>query len=56
VTHGTEDPILPFRHAQILTEELPDARLLALPGVGHQRLPRALWPTVVTAILEHTTA
>jgi pimeloyl-ACP methyl ester carboxylesterase len=34
VTHGTEDPILPFRHAQILTEELPDARLLALPASG----------------------
>jgi pimeloyl-ACP methyl ester carboxylesterase len=56
VIHGTEDPILPYRHAEVLTDELPNARLLALPGVGHQNLPRALWPTVVTAILEHTAA
>jgi pimeloyl-ACP methyl ester carboxylesterase len=54
VIHGTEDPILPFPHAEALVAELPDARLLALPGVGHQLLPPALWATVVPAILEHT--
>jgi pimeloyl-ACP methyl ester carboxylesterase len=54
VIHGTEDPILPFRHGEVLAEELPSARLLPLPGVGHQLLPRELWPTVGSAILEHT--
>jgi pimeloyl-ACP methyl ester carboxylesterase len=54
VIHGTEDPILPFGHAEVLVEELPDATLLPLPGVGHQLLPSAVWPVVVTAILEHT--
>jgi pimeloyl-ACP methyl ester carboxylesterase len=54
VIHGTADPILPFRHAEVLAQELPNARLLALPGVGHQLLPHDLWPTVATAILDHT--
>src|SRR3954452_97212 len=36
VLHGTEAPILPFEHAEVLTRELPRARLVALPGVGHQ--------------------
>jgi dipeptidyl aminopeptidase/acylaminoacyl peptidase len=54
VIHGTEDPILPFRHAEVLVQELPDTKLLALPGVGHQLLPRDLWPMVATALLDHT--
>jgi len=54
VIHGTADPVLPFRHAEVLVEELPNAELLALPGVGHQLLPREFWPTVVSAILTVT--
>jgi len=54
VIHGSEDPILPLRHAEVLTQEIPNTRLLTLHGVGHQLLPRALWPTVVSAILKHT--
>ncbi|HET7683161.1 MAG TPA: alpha/beta hydrolase, partial [Marmoricola sp.] len=54
VIHGTAGPILPFRHAEVLVEELPNAELLALPGVGHQLLPRKWWPTVVPAILAVT--
>jgi pimeloyl-ACP methyl ester carboxylesterase len=54
VVHGTQDPILPFGHAEVLAAELPHATLLALPGVGHQLLPRSLWPLVASAMLEHT--
>jgi pimeloyl-ACP methyl ester carboxylesterase len=54
VIHGTEDPILPFRHAEVLAEELPHSRLIPLPGVGHQLLPQEFWPTIATAILETT--
>ncbi len=54
VIHGTADPILPFGHAEVLVRELPNARLVPLPGVGHQLLPRDVWPVVVPAILEHT--
>jgi pimeloyl-ACP methyl ester carboxylesterase len=54
IIHGTADPILPFAHAETLANEIPGARVLALDGVGHQLLPRELWPTVVTAILDHT--
>jgi pimeloyl-ACP methyl ester carboxylesterase len=56
VIHGTEDPVLPFRHAEVLVEELPNARLMPLEGVGHQLLPESLWPAVVSAILTHTAA
>jgi len=54
VVHGTADPILPFKHAEVLAAEIKGARLIALDGVGHQLLPRELWPTAVAAILEHT--
>ena len=54
VLHGTEDPLLPFAHAEALADEIPGARLLPLEGMGHEMPPRALWDTVVPAILEHT--
>jgi pimeloyl-ACP methyl ester carboxylesterase len=54
VLHGTEDPLFPFGHAEALAAEIPDARLLALEGMGHQMPPRPLWDRVVGAILEHT--
>jgi pimeloyl-ACP methyl ester carboxylesterase len=54
IIHGTEDPILPFGHAEALADELPNSTLLPLRGVGHQLLPRQLWPSVVSAILGHT--
>ncbi|HEX3932286.1 MAG TPA: alpha/beta hydrolase [Nocardioides sp.] len=54
VIHGTEDPILPFRHAQVLAHELPHSKLLPLAGVGHQLLPHEFWPIVATEMLDHT--
>jgi pimeloyl-ACP methyl ester carboxylesterase len=54
VLHGTEDPLLPFGHAQALADEIPDARLLPLDGMGHEMPPRPLWNKMVAAILEHT--
>jgi pimeloyl-ACP methyl ester carboxylesterase len=54
IIHGTADPLLPFGHAEALAREIAGARLLALDGVGHQLLPRAVWPTVVSAMLDHT--
>lgn len=35
VIHGTEDLMAPFEHGQKLAELLPEARLLALDGLGH---------------------
>lgn len=54
VIHGTADPLFPYGHAEALVREIPDAELLPLPGMGHQMPPRPFWPTVVPAILRHT--
>jgi pimeloyl-ACP methyl ester carboxylesterase len=50
VIHGTEDPILPFDHGQALAESIPGARLLPLPGVGHE-IPDQTLDVVIPAIL-----
>jgi pimeloyl-ACP methyl ester carboxylesterase/SAM-dependent methyltransferase len=54
VIHGTEDPFLPYGHAEALANEIPDARLLPLDGVGHEMPPVAVWDAVVPAILRLT--
>jgi pimeloyl-ACP methyl ester carboxylesterase len=54
VIHGTHDPLFPVEHGVALAAEIPDARLLRLPGVGHE-LPDRCWDTVVPAIVDHTT-
>jgi pimeloyl-ACP methyl ester carboxylesterase len=54
VLHGTEDPLFPYGHAQVLAAEIPGANLLALEGVGHEMPPRPVWDQVVAAILDHT--
>lgn len=56
VLHGTEDPLFPFPHAEVLAAEIDGAVLLPLPGVGHQVPPPARWDLVVDAILRHTSA
>jgi pimeloyl-ACP methyl ester carboxylesterase len=54
VLHGTEDPLFPLVHGEALAAEIPGARLLRLPGVGHEHPPPPVWDLVVTAIVEHT--
>jgi pimeloyl-ACP methyl ester carboxylesterase len=53
IVHGTEDPILPFPHAEFMAAAAPDAKLLGLEGIGHE-MPPSILPRVATAILEHT--
>ena len=53
VVHGDEDPFFPHGNAVALAAEIPGATLLTLPGIG-QGLPRVTWPTVVAALLRHT--
>ena len=52
VIHGTEDPVLPYPHGLALAREIPHARLLPLPGTGHE-LHRADWPAIAAAIRDH---
>lgn len=55
VLHGTNDPLLPYGHAEALAREIPGAHLLPLERVGHEMPPRPAWDKVVAAILAHTT-
>lgn len=54
VLHGTVDPLFPYGHAEALAQEIPDARLVPLPGVGHQMPPPEVWDVLVTEVLDHT--
>lgn len=51
VLHGTDDPLFPLGHGEALVREIPGARLISLPGIGHQMPPRSTWDVVVPAIL-----
>jgi pimeloyl-ACP methyl ester carboxylesterase len=53
VVHGDEDAFFPHQNGVALAAEIPGAALLTLPGIG-QGLPRVTWPTVVDALLRHT--
>lgn len=56
VMHGTADPLFPYPHGEALAATIPGARLVALPGVGHQMPPREVWDIVVPEIVAHTAA
>jgi len=53
VIHGEDDPFFPVGNGEALANEIPDATLLRLPGIG-QELPRRVWDAVVPAVLRHT--
>jgi pimeloyl-ACP methyl ester carboxylesterase len=54
VVHGTEDPLFPPGHGEALAREIPAARLVLVPGMGHQVPPAVTWDVVIPAILENT--
>ncbi|WP_235508191.1 alpha/beta fold hydrolase [Agromyces sp. Soil535] len=49
VVHGTADPVFPIGNGEALARDIPGARLVALPGGGHE-LPPAAWGAVVEAV------
>ena len=51
VVHGDSDPLFPLPHGEALAEAIPGARLLVVPGMGHQVPPEPAWPAVVAALL-----
>ena len=53
MVHGDRDPLLPPAHGEALREAIPGARLLLLPGAGHE-VPRPLWDVFVAALVRHT--
>jgi hypothetical protein len=46
--------MFPFGHGEALAREIPRAELLPLDGVGHQVPPQPCWPSVISAMLRHT--
>jgi pimeloyl-ACP methyl ester carboxylesterase len=54
VAHGSEDPLFPLPHGEALAAAVPGARLLLVPGMGHEVPPPPTWDLVVPALLEHT--
>ena len=55
VIHGEDDPFFPIGNGEALTDEIPGATLLRLPGIG-QELPRRVWAEVVAGVVRHTAA
>jgi pimeloyl-ACP methyl ester carboxylesterase len=49
VIHGEADPLVPLRAGVATAKAIPDAKLVRIPGMGHD-LPTELWPTFVDAI------
>lgn len=51
VVHGDSDPLVNVAAGQRTAELIKDARLMVVPGMGHD-LPRAVWPALVDAVCE----
>ena len=52
VIHGAEDPLTPPSAGRATAAAIPGARLVEIPGMGHD-LPRAVWPTIVEAVADN---
>ncbi len=51
VIHGDADPLVHVSGGRATAGAIPDARLVILPGMGHD-LPRELWPQIVDTIAD----
>ena len=49
VVHGTADPMFPIGNGEALARDIPGARLVTVPGGGHE-LPPSAWAFVVEAV------
>jgi pimeloyl-ACP methyl ester carboxylesterase len=52
VIHGTKDRLVAPSGGRATAKAIPGARLLTIPGMGHD-LPRETWPRIVEAIAEN---
>lgn len=51
VIHGSDDPLFPPAHGEMLAREIPGARLVIVEGLGHE-LPRWAWDQVIPPMVE----
>jgi pimeloyl-ACP methyl ester carboxylesterase len=52
VIHGSADPLVAPSGGRATARTIPGAKLLTIDRMGHD-LPRAVWPTLIDAIVEH---
>ena len=52
VIHGDADPLVQPSGGRATAEAIPGARLVMIPGMGHD-LPRGAWPQIIDAIAEN---
>jgi len=52
VVHGTHDPLVPPRAGKATAEAIPGARMLWVPGMGHDFAPAAI-DHMLPAVLDH---
>jgi pimeloyl-ACP methyl ester carboxylesterase len=52
VIHGTDDQLVPPRAGRATAKAIPGARLIEVPGMGHD-LPRQVWPRIADAVTEN---
>ena len=50
VIHGADDPLITVSGGQATAAAIAGARLVIIPGMGHDQ-PRGAWPTIVEAIV-----
>lgn len=51
VVHGSDDGMFPVAHGEALAREIAGARLVVVPGMGHENPPRPTWDQVVPEVL-----
>ena len=52
VVHGEEDQVIGVSGGEATAAAIPGARLLRIPGLGHE-LPPGFWPTLADALVEN---
>ena len=52
VVHGEEDQVIAVSGGEATAAAIPGARLLRVPGLGHE-LPPGFWPTLADALVEN---
>jgi pimeloyl-ACP methyl ester carboxylesterase len=52
VVHGTEDQVIGISGGEATAAAIPGARLLRVPGLGHE-LPPGFWPTLADALVQN---
>jgi len=54
VIHGTADRLVAPSGGRATARAIPGARLLLIPGMGHD-LPRGAWPQIIDGIVKNAT-